>query len=222
MKHLVKITLAAAAAAFGAASAQSPQPTPMTIVVHEGGANWKADVAPQEQLGPHFAYVGDVFKRGDLLAFGTQTDALRGYYVLKTGDSAKVKKFVDEDPAIKGKIVKNAGALGWAVLINNFAAPAPGQAFYILRYKPGVAWVKGKSLLQQDVAAHFGYIAEQAGKKVIVAAGPRSDADEGFYVAAAGAEAEIDQMIANDPGVTSGLFAPEVISWSVIAMQAGK
>ena len=217
--------VASAGIAFATiAFAQSaPQPMPMTIVIHEAGPAWRPGKPPQEQdLNPHFGYVGDVFKKGTLVAYGTQSDAVRGYYVLRTADPGAIKAFVDADPAVKSGVLKQAGTIGWGVLINAFAPNQKGESFFLMRYKPGAKWVKDQPLTKQDIGAHFAYITEQTKKGIVVAGGPSATADEGIYVIRAADKAAADAFVAADPGVTSGVFAPVALGWNVIAMQPVK
>lgn len=223
LKTFLAATIATAAIGAAAHAQSAPQPVPMTIVIHEAGPAWKPGKPPQEQdLDPHFGYVGEIFKQGRLIAYGTQTDAVRGYYILNTADPAKVKAFVDGDPAIKKGVLKAAGTLGWGVLINAFATNQKGESFFLMRYKPGASWMKGKPLTEQNTSAHFGYITEQTKKGVVVAGGPKSTADEGIYVIRAADKAAANAFIAADPGVASGVFKPVALGWSVIAMQPAK
>jgi uncharacterized protein YciI len=213
--------IAITVASIGAAVAQAPKP--MTIVVHEAGSAWKVGKAAQEQdLGPHFGYVGEQFKAGRVVAYGTQADAIRGYYVLNTADTAEIKAFVDNDPGVKSQVLKHTDTLGWGVLINGFAANKKDEGFYLLRYAPGRNWVKGKPLTEQNIKHHFGYITDLAQTGVVVAGGPRVGADEGFYVIRAKDKSAADAFIAADPGVTSGIFRPVALGWTVIAMQPAK
>ena len=195
----------------------------MTIVVYEPGANWKDGKGPNEQdLGPHFGYVADKFKDGTLVANGLQTDAIRGYYVVGSGDAAVVKAYVDNDPAITGGVLKVAEQIGWGVLIKGFAPAAKGENYFILRYRPGKSWAAGKGLMDQAIGPHFGYITEAARMAKVVAAGPNLSADGGIYIAKLSDKAAADAFVAADPGVASGLFAPTIIGWNVLTMQGMK
>lgn len=215
--------LAAAAVLSWAGSAWSrspPAPTPMTIMIYEAGPAWKAGRPMQEQgLGPHLAYVGGLFSRGRLVAYGPQADAVRGYYVLAGGDPASASRFVADDPAIKARIFKAEAPHAWAVLIDGFRAKEPDQAYAILRMQPGPNWAAGKTLSGQDVSAHFAYMADKAKAGVVVAAGPDGSGQEGWYVVR-GDRAAIDGLLAADPGVKGGVLKPVVVTWNVLDMQA--
>jgi uncharacterized protein YciI len=213
-------TLAMIAMAISAHAQDAPPAKPMTIVIHEAGPAWKSGEPPQAQdLNTHFAYVGEAFNQGRLIAYGTQTDAVRGYYLLKTADSEVVKSFIDQDPAVKSGVLRSAATVGWGVLINAFAANRKDERFFLMFYKPGANWVKGKMLAGQNIGAHLSYIADQTKKGIVVAGGPASAGDEGIYVIRAASREAADAFTAADPGVMSGTFKPEVIGWNVIAMQ---
>jgi uncharacterized protein YciI len=209
-------------AAIAPTQAQAPQVTPMTIVIYEAGPGWLKDVPPEKQnLGAHFGYVGGLFKDGQVIAFGPQTDAVRGYYVLRGADASVADSFIAGDPGIKDNIFKPVARLGWGVAVNAFHENMKGDTYFILRYKPGPKWVKGKTVAEQDIGPHFGYMIEQSKKGLILAAGPAMAGDEGLYVAK-GSKADVDTLIAADPGITSGIFAPDVFGWNVLGMQAAK
>jgi uncharacterized protein YciI len=204
------------------AAKSAPAPTPMTLVVYEAGSAWKQGEAPDKQnLGPHFGYIGDLFKAGKIVAFGPQTDAVRGYYILKGAEPSIADEFVTSDPGFKEGIFKPLEKLGWAVAVNAFQPNLKGQSYFILRYKPGAKWVAGKTVTEQNIAAHFGYMIEQSKMGVVLAAGPTMTGDEGLYVVK-GSKADIDKLVAADPGVTSGIFAPQIIGWNVLGMQPAK
>lgn len=223
LKLLILCGLAAALLNPIQANADAMKPTPMTIVVYEAGANWKDGKAPNEQdLGPHFGYVADKLKDGTLVANGLQTDAIRGYYVVGSGDPAVVKDYLDNDPALKGGVLKVAEQIGWGVLIKAFAPAKPGEAYFILRYTPGKSWEAGKSLMDQAIGPHFSYITEKAKAGMIVGGGPNLSADGGIYIVKLADKSAAKAFVAHDPGVKSGVFAPSIIGWNVLNMQAAK
>ena len=215
------IALASIAANFSLAQS-APKPTPMTIVVYEAGPAWQADKAPEAQLGPHFAYVEAKLKEGTLVANGLQSDAFRGYYVVSSADPAVVKGYVDNDPAIKTHSLKIVEEIGWAVLIKAFSPTKAGDAHFILLYQPGKAWMTGKPMSEQAIGPHFSYMTEQAKSGVVIAAGPDLSADGGIYIVRVKDKASVDALLANDPGVASGIFAPVAIGWNVLNMHATK
>jgi uncharacterized protein YciI len=222
MLHTETQTERTTTTAIAPVMAETPQVTPMTIVIYEASTGWKQGVAPEKQdLGPHFGYVGGLFKEGKVIAFGPQTDAVRGFYVLKGADKSVADGFIAGDPGIKDDIFKPVARLGWGVAVNAFHENMKGDTFFILRYKPGPNWIKDKPVTEQDIGAHFGYMVEQAKKGTVLAAGPAMAGDEGLYVAK-GSKADIYALMAADPGITAGIFAPEVFGWNVLGMQATK
>lgn len=209
--------------AVSAVAQNAPPPKPMTVVIYQAGPKWMQGKPAQEQnLAGHFAYADKQFKSGSLIAYGTQADAVRGFYVLNGGDETLSKNFIATDPAtIKDKVLAREDVLHWNVVINAFSASTPGQQYFLLRYKPGANWVKGKHLSEQNIGAHFGYIMEHVGKQVI-AGGPLSSNEEGLYVISAPDHTAADAFIAADPGVREGIFKPVVIAWNLINMQVAK
>lgn len=223
-------TIKASLAGIGLASSMtvlavaqsSPPPVPMTIVIYEAGPAWKEGKPPAEQnLGPHFGYVGALFKAGKVVAYGTQTDAVRGFYVLTGADASTVDGFIKDDPGIKDGILKPVSRPTWSVAVNGFAPNKQDESYFIMRYAAGPSWVKGRPLTEQAVGPHFGYMIDLSKKGVVVAAGPSMADDEGLYVVR-GSKIEVDALIAADPGVKDGLFKPQVFGWNVLAMQASR
>jgi uncharacterized protein YciI len=226
LSKILKATLTAlcltTAAIAPTAVKSAPAPTPMTLVIYEAGSAWKQGEAPEKQnLGPHFGYVGELFKAGKIVAFGPQTDAVRSYYILKGAEPAIADEFVKNDPGFKEDIFKPVAELGWAVAVNAFQPNMKDHSYFILRYKPGSNWVAGKTVAEQDIGAHFGYMIEQSKIGVVLAAGPAMAGDEGLYVVQ-GSRADIDKLVAADPGVTAGIFAPQIFGWNVLGMQAAQ
>jgi hypothetical protein len=222
----IKVAIAAIALASSITTdsrAQSaPPPSPMTIVIYEAGLAWKEGKPPAEQnMGLHFAYVGELFKAGKVVAYGPQTDAVRGFYVLAGAEPSVADSFIKGDPSVKTGVLKPASRLSWGVAVNGFAPDKKGESYFIMRYAAGPNWVKGKTLTEQAIGPHFGYMIEQAKKGVVIAAGPSMAGDEGLYVVR-GSKAGVDALIAADPGVKDGLFKPQVFGWNVLAMQASK
>lgn len=225
LAQLAGTLILASAAGLGSASVAAAEtaPKPMMILIYEPGPAWQPGKPPQEQnLQPHFDYLQSQFREGLVVAFGTQADVVRGYYVLDTADIARAKTFMDNDPALQTGLLKKVDAITWSVLINGFADKLAGDQFFLLRYTPGASWRKGAPLTAQNVGEHVGYMKQQAEIGVVVAAGPNAGADEGLYVIRAADAAAAETFIAADPGVTAGVFKPELLGWNVIAMQRAR
>lgn len=223
MKKLLNVVLLSVCAT--SAMAQSaPPPTMMTIVVDEAGPAWKRGRPLEEQnMGPHLGYVAELFKAGKVVAYGTQgeTNEVRGFYVLAGSEPGVAQSFIGNDPGVRDGVLKNASRIGWAVAVDAFVPAAAGEKYSILRYRAGPKWAKGKSVSEQDISAHFGYMIEQSKRGVVVAAGPSLAGDDGLYVVR-GEKAAVSALIASDPGVVNGIFKPEIIAWNVLAMQASR
>lgn len=224
--HSLKATIAGFVIALSmstlALAQSAPPPTPMTIVIDEAGPAWKQGRPMAEQnMGPHLGYVGELFKAGKIVAYGTQTDAVRGYYVLAGAEPSVAENFIKGDPGIRDGVLKNASHFGWGVAVNGFAPNKKGESYFIMRYAPGSKWVQGKTVTEQAIGPHFGYMIEKSKTGLVVAAGPSLAGDEGIYVVR-GSKADVDKLIADDPGVKAGIFKPQVFGWNVLAMQSAK
>lgn len=96
------------------------------------------------------------------------------------------------------------------------AEPAFTVNHYLLSYTPGENWADGKSLLEQDIAAHTEYMQGLLADGRLVLGGPVANEDRGLYVIAVTDAAEVDAILAHDPGVVDGLFATAVTPWFVV------
>lgn len=83
----------------------------------------------------------------------------------------------------------------------------------------------GGSRRGQAIGSLFNDIFEQAKKDVVLAEGHSLAGEEVLYVMRgekAEAEAEVDALIAADPGATAGVSAPKAFGWKVIAMKSSR
>jgi hypothetical protein len=220
-KILVAImALAGVTSALGQAA---PQPTPLTIVIDEAGPAWKHGRPFAEQnLGPHFGYVASLFKRGKIIAYGTEAgDVVRGYYLLSGSGKDVAASFVGNDPGVKEGVLKPAETHIISALVNAIPAKEDNQAYTILRMQPGPKWVEGKPLAEQDTNAHFGFMIEQAKVGIVIAAAPDASGQEGWYILR-GDKTVAAKLLASDPATKSGVLKPIVLGWNVVGMQPAK
>lgn len=216
---LAAVTLALCLAPASGFAQPSPPPAPMTLIIYGAGSAWKPGRPPAEQgLAPHIAYVARHFKAGQVIAYGTQVDAVRGYYLLAGGDPELASRFIAADPAVKARILKPEPSHRLSLVINGFVPKQEGAAYALLRMQPGAAWVRGKSLSQQNLGEHLAYMTAKAREGTVLAAALDGSDREGWYVVR-GDKSAIDALLAGDPGVTSGVLKPSVIGWDLLDMQ---
>jgi len=94
------------------------------------------------------------------------------------------------------------------------SAPA-GKSTFLVVYKPGPAWLPGKSVAQQPLQEHGRHILDLHSKGQLKIAGPFSDDAGGAAVIYAVNQDEAKDMVMKDPTVVSGIstsFIPGPLS----------
>ncbi len=207
-----------------AGDAASPS-APAGSLVHSfhyvPGPNWSADAPLSEQgLGPHFAYVGELFEEGTLLTNGLFGDRIEGLYVVDVPSEEDVRAIVDADPAVSAGILTLDAIEPWMLLMENLDVSHGEQQYFVLTYSPGSGWRPGLPLAEQDIGAHVGYMQGLLEDGSLLAAGPLVGTDLGRYVLAAADESALQALIDADPGVSSGLFRATPRPWTPVQRQA--
>ena len=94
------------------------------------------------------------------------------------------------------------------------AQEAPGKSTFLLVYRPGPAWIAGKSQSQQRLKEHLNYILDLYAQGAVKLAGGFTDeAAGGAVVLVAANEARADELARSDPAVKEGVFAYELRPW---------
>jgi uncharacterized protein YciI len=88
-------------------------------------------------------------------------------------------------------------------------------ATYLVLYRPGPAWLTGKSVMEQPLKEHGKYILSLYVKGSMKLAGPFTDNAGGAVLLEVSNEAEAKAMVANDPAVKSGVFVYEMHPWKL-------
>lgn len=101
-------------------------------------------------------------------------------------------------------------------LEKGFAEPVnPPKVTYLVIYRPGPAWLTGKSVMEQPLKEHGKYMLSLYIKGSMRLAGPLTDDAGGAVLLAVSDEAEAKAMVANDPAVKSGIFVYEMHPWKL-------
>ena len=88
-------------------------------------------------------------------------------------------------------------------------------ATYLVLYRPGPAWLTGKSVMEQPLKEHGKYMLSLYVKGSMKLAGPLTDDAGGAVLLEVSNEAEAKAIVANDPAVKSGVFVYEMHPWKL-------
>ena len=89
------------------------------------------------------------------------------------------------------------------------------KATYLVLYRPGPAWLAGKSVMEQPLKEHGKYMLSLYTKGSMKLAGPLTDNAGGAVLLEVANEAEAKAIVANDPAVKSGVFVYEMHPWKL-------
>ena len=92
---------------------------------------------------------------------------------------------------------------------------AATKATYLVVYRPGPAWLTGKSVMEQPLKGHGKYMLSLYIKGSMRLAGPLTDNAGGAVLLEVSDEAEAKAIVANDPAVKSGIFVYEMHPWKL-------
>ena len=89
------------------------------------------------------------------------------------------------------------------------------KATYLVLYRPGPAWLAGKSVMEKPLKEHGKYMLSLYIKGFMKLAGPLTDNAGGAVLLEVSDEAEAKAIVANDPAVKSGVFVFEMHPWKM-------
>jgi uncharacterized protein YciI len=89
------------------------------------------------------------------------------------------------------------------------------KATYLVIYRPGPAWLVGKSVLEQPLKEHGKYMLGLYIKGSMKLGGPLTDDAGGAVLLAVADEPEAKTIVAADPAVKSGIFVYEMHPWKL-------
>jgi uncharacterized protein YciI len=96
------------------------------------------------------------------------------------------------------------------------AAQAPpavsglGKLYYMIVFRPGPNWIKGKPSTQQPLLPHGKYLQSLYDRHVLVFAGPFLDDAGGFAILDCPSEDEAKAILANEPATRAGVLISEI------------
>src|SRR6266404_5814822 len=86
---------------------------------------------------------------------------------------------------------------------------------FLVIYRPGPAWLVGKSVAEQPLKEHGKYMLGLYVKGAMKLAGPLTDNAGGAVVLEVAGESEAKAIVAADPAVKSGVFLCEMHPWEL-------
>jgi uncharacterized protein YciI len=89
------------------------------------------------------------------------------------------------------------------------------KATYLVIYRPGSAWLVGKSVSEQPLTEHGKYMLNLYIKGSMKLAGPFTDDAGGAVLLAVADESEAKTTVAADPAVKSRIFVYEMHPWKL-------
>ena len=89
------------------------------------------------------------------------------------------------------------------------------KATYLVMYRPGPAWLTGKSVMEQPLKEHGKYMLGLYTKGSMKLAGPLTDDAGGAVLLEVSDEAEAKAIVTNDPAVKTGVFVYELHPWKL-------
>lgn len=91
---------------------------------------------------------------------------------------------------------------------------------FIVIYKPGAAWVKGKSVSEQPLKEHGKYLLGLYKSEILRFAGPFTDDAGGAAVLEVSDASEAKKILERDPAVTSGVMTYELHPWQLVPWES--
>ena len=98
---------------------------------------------------------------------------------------------------------------------NGRSAGNSNETTYLVLYRPGPAWLTGKSVMEQPLKEHGKYMLSLYIKGSMQLAGPLTDNAGGAVLLEVANEAEAKMIVMNDPAVKSGVFVYEMHPWKL-------
>jgi uncharacterized protein YciI len=98
--------------------------------------------------------------------------------------------------------------------------PSSEKITYLVIYRPGPAWPKGKSVSELPLKEHWKYMLSLYAKGSMKLAGPLTDNTGGAVVLEVAGKPEAETIVANDPAVKAGIFVHELHPWAPVSWES--
>ena len=91
----------------------------------------------------------------------------------------------------------------------------PAKATFLVMYRPGPAWLAGKSISEQPLKEHGTYMRNLYAQGSVKLAGPLTDDAGGAVVLEVANESVAKAIVTEDPAVKAGVFVYEMHPWEL-------
>lgn len=81
---------------------------------------------------------------------------------------------------------------------------------FMIHFRPGKAWIKGKSIMEQPLETHGDYMQALYEAKKLVMGGPFMDDEGGVAIIDVPDKEEAERLVKLCPSVVDGIFVAEV------------
>jgi uncharacterized protein YciI len=96
------------------------------------------------------------------------------------------------------------------------------HTIFALCYRPGPAWLAGKSVFEQPLKEHRHYMRSLLEVGSIVLGGPYSDDTGGLVAVEADSREAAFEIAAGDPAVRDGVMLVDVHPWVIVGGRAAQ
>ena len=92
--------------------------------------------------------------------------------------------------------------------------------YFIIFFKPGEAWIEGKSVFEQPLDDHVRFLKHLYNKGIVTMAGPLHDGSSGVTILRSVSLQQATELVNKDPDVIRKVLTPEVKQWQPLDFEA--
>ncbi len=89
--------------------------------------------------------------------------------------------------------------------------------YFVVLYRPGPGWLEGKTIREQPISEHVGYMKKLKELGTLVLGGPFKDSAGAMAILECEGWEVATQFVADDPAIQTQLFAAEIHPWDPAA-----
>lgn len=100
--------------------------------------------------------------------------------------------------------------------LSKITTPETQKEIFIVIYKPGTDWIKGKPVTEQPLKEHGKFLLDLYKSKILLYAGPFGDDTGGAAVIEVSSAEEAKKIVERDPAVTGKVMIYEIHPWKLV------